>query len=124
MLLNFWATWSEACRIELPKLESLQQSRGKDIDIAAIAEDGGGSFVVAPFLRKLGIKHLPVYLDPDGVAVATASATRHASPFVLFSTPMSYVISRQGLIVGYIAGPVDWTGESAVTLIEYIAQAT
>ncbi len=124
MLLNFLATWSEACQTELPKLESLQQSHGKDIDIAAIAEDGGGSFVVAPFLRKWGIKHLPVYLDPDGVAIATASSTRRAGPFVLYSTPMSYVISRQGSIVGYIAGPVDWTGESAVTLIEYIAHAT
>jgi thiol-disulfide isomerase/thioredoxin len=123
MVVNIWATWSQACQTELPKLESLHEARGKDLDIAAIAEDGAAGVVAEPFLRKQGIKHLPVYLDPDGVAIATASGKQLAGPFVRYTTPMSYLITREGLIAGYIAGPVDWTSEAVNDLIAYLMQA-
>lgn len=123
LLLNFWATWSDASQAELPKLENLQKLAGKDLDFAAIAEDGGGDYVVEPFLRKQEIKHLPIFLDPDGNAIATASPTRPAGPFVLYSTPMTYLVSRQGMIAGYIASPVDWTLEVVQTLLDYLAQS-
>jgi cytochrome c biogenesis protein CcmG/thiol:disulfide interchange protein DsbE len=119
LLVNFWATWSDASQTELPKLDSLQQAVGKGLDIAAIAHDGGGRMAVEPFLRSQNIKHLSIYLDPDGVATGIASATRQSGPFVLYSTPMSYMISPRGLITGYIAGPVDWGSETARALIDY-----
>jgi len=123
MLVNFWATWSDACETELPALDALQQTLGKEIDIAAIAHDGGGRMVVEPFLNKKNIKHLSIYLDPDGVATGIASSKHQAGPFVLYGTPMSYFISPNGEIAGYIPGPVKWGSESAHALLRYFMQA-
>jgi thiol-disulfide isomerase/thioredoxin len=122
MLVNFWATWSNASETELPALDTLQQALGKELDIAAIAHDGGGRMIVEPFLRKKNIKYLPIYLDPDGVATGIASSTRQAGPFVLHTTPMSYIIAPNGEIAGYIPGPVNWGSESAHALLHYFMQ--
>jgi thiol-disulfide isomerase/thioredoxin len=123
MLVNFWATWSSACETELPMLDDLQQAFGKQLDIAAIAHDGGGRMVVEPFLRKKNIKHLSIYLDPDGVATGIASDKREAGPFVLYDTPMSYLIAPNGQIAGYIPGPVNWSSDPAHALLHYFMQA-
>ena len=123
MLVNLWATWCDACGKELLQLENVQKSLGSTLDVVAIAHDGGGQSVVEPFLRKQGIKRLDVYLDPDGLATAVATQTQQPGPFVLYSTPTSYLITPHGHIVGYVAGAVDWTGQWAQTLIENVVQA-
>jgi thiol-disulfide isomerase/thioredoxin len=122
MLVNFWATWSSACETELPMLDDLQQALGKQLDIAAIAHDGGGRMVVEPFLRKKNIKHLSIYLDPDGIATGIASNKHEAGPFVLYDTPMSYLIAPNGQIAGYIPGSVNWSSDSAHALLHYFMQ--
>src|SRR5271156_1889310 len=63
MLVNIWATWCDACGKELSQLATLQKSLGKNVDIAAIANDGGGRAVVEPFLRKQDVKVLDIYID-------------------------------------------------------------
>ena len=123
MLVNLWATWCDTCGKELLQLENVQKSLGNTLDVVAIAHDGGGQSVVEPFLRKQGIKRLDVYLDPDGLATAVATQTQQAGPFVLYSTPTSYLITPHGHIVGYVAGAVDWTSQWAQTLIENVVQA-
>ena len=122
MLVNFWATWCDACSKELLLLEDLQKVFGKSLDIVAIAHDGGGQSVVEPYLHKQGIKNLDIYLDPDGIATGVATHTRQAGPFVLYTTPMYYLVTPQGRIAGYLPGAVDWTSDSAHALIAYFLQ--
>ena len=64
VLVNLWATWCAPCRREMPSLEQLQTRLGDKLAILAISEDIGGSKAVAPFVAKLGLKAVKVYLDP------------------------------------------------------------
>src|SRR5690242_6873988 len=53
VLVNFWATWCDPCRIEIPWLISFQQkyaSRG--FTLVGVAMDESGKNVVEPFVEK------------------------------------------------------------------------
>jgi thiol-disulfide isomerase/thioredoxin len=47
VLLNFWATWCAACRMEMPILDRLQQThRSTELEIIAVSEDRASRAVV------------------------------------------------------------------------------
>jgi thiol-disulfide isomerase/thioredoxin len=53
VLVNFWATWCEPCKIEIPELIELQQEYGpKGFTVLGIAMDDEGRSAVAPFVQK------------------------------------------------------------------------
>src|ERR1700740_770465 len=53
VLVNFWATWCEPCRVEIPWLIEMQQKYGaKGFTVLGIAMDDEGRSVVAPFVQK------------------------------------------------------------------------
>jgi cytochrome c biogenesis protein CcmG/thiol:disulfide interchange protein DsbE len=52
VLVNFWATWCEPCKIEIPELIQLQSKyEPKGFTILGIAMDDEGKSVVAPFVQ-------------------------------------------------------------------------
>jgi cytochrome c biogenesis protein CcmG/thiol:disulfide interchange protein DsbE len=52
VLVNFWATWCEPCKIEIPELIQLQQKyESKGFTILGVAMDDEGKSVVAPFVQ-------------------------------------------------------------------------
>jgi thiol-disulfide isomerase/thioredoxin len=52
VLVNFWATWCEPCKIEIPELIQLQTKyEPKGFTILGIAMDDEGKSVVAPFVQ-------------------------------------------------------------------------
>jgi thiol-disulfide isomerase/thioredoxin len=120
VLVNFWATWCPACRTELPMLDRLQASAGgKDLQVIAISMDRGGRATVAPFVRSLNVRHLDIYLDPEGRIVRAGDDDNPAIPFGRYGMPISYVIDPAGRIAGYIAGEADWTSDAARRLLDY-----
>src|ERR1700683_4858856 len=53
VLVNFWATWCEPCRVEIPWLIEMQQKYGpRGFTVLGVAMDDGGQKVVDPFLQK------------------------------------------------------------------------
>jgi len=122
VLVNFWATWCPACRIELPLLDQLQQTAGgKDLQVIAISLDRGGSSTVAPFVRDLKLRHLGIYLDPEGRIARAGDDDNAAIPFGRYGMPISYVIDPAGRMAGYLAGEADWMSEAARNLLGYYA---
>jgi len=52
VLVNFWATWCEPCKIEIPELIQLQDKyASKGFTILGVAMDDEGKSVVAPFVQ-------------------------------------------------------------------------
>src|ERR1700719_4618241 len=53
VLVNFWATWCDPCRVEIPWLIEMQHKYGpRGFTVVGIAMDEEGKSVVAPFLDK------------------------------------------------------------------------
>jgi thiol-disulfide isomerase/thioredoxin len=109
VLVNLWATWCAPCRKEMPSLERLQTRFGDKIAILAISEDIGGNKVVVPFIAKLGLKAVKVYLDPKN-AVGQA--------FKVDGLPTSLLIDRQGRVLGRVEGEAEWDSPKMLAVIE------
>jgi thiol-disulfide isomerase/thioredoxin len=109
LLVNLWATWCAPCRHEMPSLDRLQTRLGDKITILAISEDMGGSKAVTPFIAKLGLKALKTYLDPKN-AVGQA--------FKVDGLPTSFLIDRQGRVLGRVEGEAEWDSPKMLGVIE------
>jgi thiol-disulfide isomerase/thioredoxin len=92
-----WATWSLAARMELPELERLYQAqREKGLEVVALSIDENVGDVQR-FWRKRGYT-LPVGMRSDEFFEHYGRAS---------TTPMFYVVDRQGVLRHRIAGPVS-----------------
>jgi thiol-disulfide isomerase/thioredoxin len=99
VLVNLWATWCGPCLREMPSLERMQSRLGDKIVVVAISEDRGGSKTVEPFIGKLGLKSVKIYLDPK-------SAVERA--FKVQGLPTSFLIDREGRVLGRVEGAAEW----------------
>jgi thiol-disulfide isomerase/thioredoxin len=98
VLLNFWATWCEPCREEMPAMQRLQERlAGKPFVILAV-DFGEGEPRVRAFLDKMRLQ-FTFLLDRDG-GVARAWRVR-----VL---PVSFVIDPGGGIRYSAVGDAAW----------------
>lgn len=120
VLVNFWATWCAACRIELPMLERLVAGERSDVMVVAVATDRDKS-VVAPFVRKLKLRRLAIGLDPEGLVARAGSSQQADTPFALYGMPITFIIGVTGRAEGYISGEADWLSPDAGRLLDYYA---
>jgi len=99
VLLNLWATWCGPCITEMPSLDRLQAQFDPLLTVLAISEDRKGGETVDPFIAKLGLKSLKIYLDAGGKIV---------SPLEVNGLPTSYLIDPEGHIRARLEGAADW----------------
>jgi thiol-disulfide isomerase/thioredoxin len=109
VVVNLWATWCEPCLREMPSLERLQFRFGDRIEVLAVSEDRGGDKTVEPFIAKLGLKTVKVYLDPK-------SEVGHA--FGVRGLPTSFVMDRDGKVLGRVEGGAEWDAPKILGVIE------
>jgi peroxiredoxin len=101
VVLDFWATWCDPCKVELPRLAELHEKyRGRGLVMVGIAVDGPESIAqVRGEVRQMRIP-FPVLLDQESRVVAMYNPRRSA-PYVV-------VIDRAGRIAhqheGYTPG--------------------
>jgi thiol-disulfide isomerase/thioredoxin len=109
VLVNLWATWCAPCVREMPSLDRLQAQLGGRLHVLAISEDRKGAEVVEPFLGKLDLKEMTIYLDP------AANAQR---AFKIRGLPTSLLIDPSGMMRGQLEGAADWDSPAMLALIE------
>ena len=105
VLLNFWATWCEGCREEIPTFIELQERyRNRGFAAIGISMDAEGWTKVKPYLERSRINY-PVVVGNDEVA----------KPYGLASMPVTYLIDRSGKVAATYVGLVDKNScESAI----------
>ena len=113
-LVNFWATWCAACRLDLPTLASLVGSRPDRLDIVAICTDTKDLRKIRTFLSGLAVQNLACYVDTYGAA-AEASSTM----FGIVGMPITYLIGAGGRVEGYIAGAPEWLSQAGARLLQF-----
>jgi len=108
VLVNFWATWCEPCKVEIPWLIEMQNKYGsKGFTVLGIAMDDDGESVVAPFVEKQrydvrGQKspiNYPLAIGDDKVADKFGG---------LLGYPTSILISRDGKVLKRTTGLIDY----------------
>ena len=109
VLVNLWATWCEPCLREMPSLERLQSQLGERIAVLAVSEDRGGNKTVEPFIAKLGLKSVKIYIDPK-------SEVGHA--FGARGLPTSFLIDREGKVLGRVEGAAEWDSPKILGVLE------
>jgi thiol-disulfide isomerase/thioredoxin len=109
VLVNFWATWCEPCIREMPSMERLQSRLGDRIVVLAVSEDRGGSKAVDPFIEKLGLKSVKIYVDPKS-AVGRA--------FEVKGLPTSFLIDPDGKVVGRVEGAAEWDSPKIMAVLQ------
>ncbi|WP_419903691.1 TlpA disulfide reductase family protein [Kiloniella sp.] len=111
LLVNFWATWCAPCVKEMPDLDKLQAEAGSDLfRVITLSEDRAGLKKILPFFEKQKLKHLPAYVDVKG---------RVSRAFGLRGLPSTYLVDKQGMIVGALIGPYEWDAPEVKTLIKF-----
>lgn len=113
-LVNFWATWCAACKLDLPMLASLVGSRPDRLDIVAICTDTKDLRKIRAFLGGLAVHNLACYADAYGAA-AEASTTM----FSLVGMPITYLVGTSSRVEGYITGAPDWLSPAGAQLLQF-----
>ena len=109
VLLNIWATWCVPCREEMPTLDSLQQQLGgPDFEVLALSIDRAGVGVIEKFYKKIGIKHLGIYVDQTMKASTDLGA---------YGLPTTLLISPEGLELGRLVGPATWDSPEMIAFL-------
>ena len=101
VLVNFWATWCEPCRDEMPSMNRLRASlAGRPFEVLAVnlAESEAR---IRRFMEQVPLD-FPVLMDRD----SAASKVWHARVL-----PISFLVGPDGRIRYSVVGEVDWTQE-------------
>jgi thiol-disulfide isomerase/thioredoxin len=108
VLVNFWATWCEPCRDELPSIERLRDrfARG-GFEVMAV-NVGEGEARVASFLKDSMID-VPVVMDSDSAAL---------KDWKVRGLPMTFLIDPEGRIRYSLLGKYDWSGKAAADAVQ------
>jgi len=112
VVVNFWATWCEPCREEMPSLQRLKERFDRDkrrpgLVILAVNYNENAANV-DKFLKVVPVE-FPVLLDSFGEAKSTWK------PAVL---PASFMIGRDGRLYYRVIGELDWSGAEALNVVE------
>ena len=97
VLLNFWATWCDSCRDELPILRELQHARiGGRFELLAVNVDDDPARVVPPFAARHRMNFPILYAD-----------RRTMDAYAVRRLPTSFLIAPDGTIARRYVGPLD-----------------
>jgi len=92
LIINFWATWCEPCRREIPLLEQLHHShRGQKLQIVGIAVDFRQA--VQDFMRAERIEYPVLVGEEDGFAAVQRFGMEPVLPFSVFADSQGDILA-------------------------------
>ena len=100
VLVNFWATWCEPCREEMPSIERLRRSIDARRFAVLAVNVGEGQRAAATFVEKMGLGGFNVLLDRD-IKTSRAWGAR-----VL---PATFIVDPAGKVRYSYYGALDWS---------------
>ncbi|MGH7554021.1 MAG: TlpA family protein disulfide reductase [Longimicrobiales bacterium] len=113
VLVNFWATWCEPCRDEMPSMQRLKEKlAGKSFVVLAVNLDEPEARI-RKFLSQITID-FTILLDPGKKAAQSWNAR---------ILPASFVVGPDGAIRYYLVGELDWSHDRVVSRISGLLPA-
>ena len=110
LLLNFWATWCEPCKEEMPSLDRLQINENlSNLKIFAINISQESKKKVDSFFKDLNIVNFDPYFD---------APTTLAKTFSLRGVPTSILIDKDGKEFSRIIGSIDFDDKKFINWLK------
>ena len=111
VLVNFWATWCEPCRDEMPALQALQNEIGQERFVVLAVNYGESPEKVQQFAHTMSVD-FPMLLDRH---------TEAAKAWQVRLLPTSFVLGQDGQIRYSAVGMLDWGDAQVVKLLTALA---
>ena len=110
LILNFWATWCEPCKEEMPSLDKLQVNPGLDkVKIFAINIGKENLNKVNKFFIDFNIKNFKPYFDPPKTL---------AKKFSLRGIPTTILINKKGQEFARGIGSIDFEDKNFINWVK------
>ena len=110
LLVNFWATWCEACMVEMPSIIKLRQTyHSRGFEVAAVNVDQNPEAVVPRTVSKLGFD-FPVYVD---------QGQKLSELFDIEAIPLTVLMDQNRKILMVENGERDWFGSDIRSELEH-----
>jgi peroxiredoxin len=98
VLLNFWATWCEPCKIEMPWFVQLQKQYGpQGLQVLGVAMDDTDPQDITEFAQKMGVNY-PILVGKEAVGDQYGGI-----PYL----PSTFYIDRDGKVIDRVYGLVS-----------------
>ena len=111
LLVNFWATWCAPCKKEMPSLDRLESKINGDFDVIAISVDRDGVEKVTDFFDENKISNLEKFFDIKNSL---------AKEMNLYGVPTSFFVNKEGDLIGYYQGDMEWDNDTVINFINYL----
>lgn len=97
VVVNFWATWCNPCREEIPDfVELYKEYRGRGVEIIGVSLDKGKEERVKAFVKEFGIEY-PIVVGDIQVA----------RQWLVRGIPRTFIVDREGKVTQKIVGVTD-----------------
>ena len=108
VLINYWATWCEPCRDEMPAIDRLREKmKGRPFEVLAV-NFGESEERVSAFVAKLNLS-MPILLDPYKNSVEA---------WKVRGLPMTFLVDARGRVRYWSFGERDWSEGDGLKLVE------
>jgi thiol-disulfide isomerase/thioredoxin len=107
VLVNFWATWCEPCRAEMPSLQALADRLGPDKLVVVGVNYQENEMRIQRFLAATPLR-FTILLDRDGAA---------AKAWTRRIFPTSVLVGPDGRAHTVVVGEFDWAGDAAEKMV-------
>ena len=108
VFLNFWATWCPPCKKEMPSMQRVFEEADKEKFVMLAVNVKEDKKVVQAFAKKNGYT-FPILLDTD---------YKVGGEYRAQAIPLTFLIDKEGRVVGKICGAREWKWEDLKTLVQ------
>ena len=110
ILMNFWATWCEPCKEEMPSLDKLAVDQNfKNLGVLAINIGQERVNKIEEFYKIIKIENLDIFYDTD---------VRLAKKFLLRGVPTTLIINKDGKEIARVVGSLDFQDDKFKTWLK------
>lgn len=103
VVLNFWASWCEPCREEMPALQAMSESSGDDVVFVGVGAKSDRQAEAEAFVEEFGVTY-PIGRDTEGGDQLSGQIERD---YGVPGYPATFFITPDGLINEVVFAAID-----------------